>query len=417
MRTLRSVVAGLVCALLLFSCKPDATVSSADMGSAKTYQVDPLQAQPRGVASEIFSHYTFLPLETRSECLIGSIDEIIPYKGYYYLLDKQSKAIFSFDAQGKFVWKIAAEGEGPGEYSALNHLAIDTAQSCIVAMCLQKVICYNLADGRFKKEATFKTGIPEAMVATDTFCHYQNNLHWNGDMNNLRIITKNRSLFEYLPINTDFKGYCLRGVRFFSGNPTATVYFNDYLSNTVYEVTPTRLIARTIIDFGDKQITPEGIRQLGEAQTSSQLTKSWVCSEIREYLETPSFLQFSYGYQGRVYTFLHSKKNQHTYHFRNTWYDDVIYGLVPERWMFANDSALLTWKGADQFLRERAQSPEYYQAEVARLTAETKDPTIKARYETQIALYDQLFQQTGIDKLKETDNPILIWMNLNAKMR
>lgn len=417
MGTLRFVVAGWVCALLLFSCKPDAAVSEADMGSAKTYQVDPTKAQLKGVASEIFSDYTFLPLETKGDCQIASIDEIILYKGNYYLLDKQSKALFSFDAQGKFVWKIAAAGSGPGEYTAVNHMAIDTVQSYLVAMCMDKVICFNLADGRFKKEAHFKTGIPEAMVATDTFCHYQNNLYLNGDLNNLRIITKHKVLNEYLPINTDFKGYCLRGQRFFSGNPDATVYFNDYLSNIVYEVTPTQLIARTIVDFGDKQITAEGIRQLGAAQSASQIAKSWICSEIRDYFETPSLLKFSYGYQGAVYTFLYAKKNQQTYHYRNVWYDDITYGIVPERWMFANDTALLTWKDAGQLLREQAQSPEYYQAEVAKQTAETKDPGIKARYETQLALYKQHYKQTGIDKLKETDNPVLIWMNLNAKMR
>ena len=101
MRTLRFVFVWLV-PCLLFGCSAGSQISNTDEQDVKTYQVDPDQALPQGVASEIFSHYTLLPLETRNDGLIGSIDEIIPYKGNYYILDKQSKAIFAFDAQGKY---------------------------------------------------------------------------------------------------------------------------------------------------------------------------------------------------------------------------------------------------------------------------------------------------------------------------
>ena len=416
MRTLRFVFVWLV-PCLLFACSSAPEISNTNEQDVKTYQVNPDQAQPQGVASEIFSHYTFVPLETPKGHLVGSIDEIIPYKGNYYILDKQSKAIFAFDGQGKFVFKIVSEGRGPGEYTGINHIAIDTAQSKIVAMCLEKVICYNLTDGRFVKDATFKTGVPEAMLASEIFCHYQYNVQRDGSLNNLKIITKNKVLAEYFPINPDFKGYSLRGNRFFTGNPSRTVYVNDYLSDTVYEVTPTRLIARTVVDFGAKQINAEGIRQLGQAQTASFLAKAAYCSDIRDYFETPSILQFSYGYEGRMYTWLYSKKNQTAYHYKGTWFDDIVYGIIPERWVFANDSAFLTWKDASQFLREQADSPEYYRAEIAKQVAEKKDPALMARYENQLKQYSQVYQKAGIDILKDEDNPVLIWMHFNEKFR
>ena len=177
------------------------------------------------------------------------------------------------------------------------------------------------------------------------------------------------------------------------------------------------MIARTVVDFGEKQINAEGIRQLGEAQTASYLEKAAYCSDLREYLETPSIVLLNYSFKNRGYTYLYSKKNQAAYHYKRVWYDDIAYGIIPERWMFANDSALLTWKDASQFLGEQAQSPEYYRTEVAKQVAEKKDPTLMTRYENQLKQYSQIYQKAGIDKLKEADNPILVWMNFNEKFR
>lgn len=416
MKQLLGIILCLSC-ILFASCTSKPKTSYSDTSYATTHQINPDNAQPQGIASMMFSHYSFVPLETNENFLIGTIDEIIPYKGNYYILDKQSKTIFTFDHKGKFKSKIAAVGHGPGEYTDINHIAIDTVQSWIVAMCMEKVICYNRSDGRFVKESIFTTGVPEAMVTTDTFAHYQYNLHWNGAVHNLKIITKNNVLFEYLPINTSYKGYCIRGDRFFAGNPSSTVYFNDYLSDTVYEVTPTRLIARTIIDFGAKQITPEGISRLGEAQTASYISTSSYCSEIRGYFETSSIIFFGYGYKGTRYYYLYSKSNKHEYHYQGTWYDDIAYCILPQNWVFANDSALLTWKDATQFILEREQSPKYYQNEVVKRIKEGSDRRIMNAYDNQVKHHQDIFKSLGMERLKEEDNPILIWMHFNQKFR
>jgi len=416
MKQLLGIILCLSC-ILFASCTSKPKTSYSDTSYATTHQINPDNAQPQGIASMMFSHYSFVPLETNENFLIGTIDEIIPYKENYYILDKQSKTIFTFDHKGKFKSKIAAVGHGPGEYTDINHVAIDTVKSWIVAMCKEKVIYYNLSDGHFVKESIFSTGVPEALVATDTFAHYQYNLHWNGAIHNLKTITNNKVLFEYLPINTNFKGYCLRGNRFFTGNPTATVYFNDYLGDTVYEVTPTRLIARTVIDFGEKQITPEGIRQLGEAQTASYVTKSPYCSEIRDYFETPSIIFFGYGYKGPVYYYLYSKNNGCDYHYKDRWYDDISYSIIPESWVFASDSALLTWKHTAQFIRETVESPAYYRNDIEKRVKEGADRRIMNSYDDQVKHYQEILKKVGMDQLKEDDNPILIWMHFNQKFR
>ncbi|MDR3095059.1 MAG: 6-bladed beta-propeller, partial [Bacteroidales bacterium] len=65
--------------------------------------------------SEIASDVTYIPLETSPECLIGRIDKIISFDDKYYILDRQTESILVFDSTGKYLFKIAQIGNGPGE--------------------------------------------------------------------------------------------------------------------------------------------------------------------------------------------------------------------------------------------------------------------------------------------------------------
>ncbi len=59
----------------------------------------------------------FIFLETNETCLIGKIDKVIFTEKYIYILDTFiSEAVFIFDKEGKFVKKLASQGEGPNEY-------------------------------------------------------------------------------------------------------------------------------------------------------------------------------------------------------------------------------------------------------------------------------------------------------------
>jgi len=66
--------------------------------------------------SEIFSSYKIIPLETREENLISSIDEIKIVDGLIYIFSQGSKSVDLYTIEGRFIRRIRSIGRGPGEY-------------------------------------------------------------------------------------------------------------------------------------------------------------------------------------------------------------------------------------------------------------------------------------------------------------
>ena len=62
----------------------------------------------------------YVPLETNDDCLIGDIDEVQIRNGKIYIADfDKAMALFVFDINGKFLYKISKKGQGPGEYISM----------------------------------------------------------------------------------------------------------------------------------------------------------------------------------------------------------------------------------------------------------------------------------------------------------
>lgn len=395
------LLTALILLLAIVACKNKPALSFAEADNLRTLQVDPDQAVSTGYASEIFSHYSFVPLETSLNCLLGSIDELILYNEHYYILDKLSKSIFAFDLTGRFKFKISAVGHGPGEYLELRNIYIDKQQSCIAAMTGLKVLYYDLADGRFVKEDDFGGREPEALIASDTFCSYGYNIYITGALHNLRTLTPKKNLNEYLPINKDFNGFATRNNRFNSRNETETMYFNEFLGDTIYQITSTKLFAKTYVDFGKKKITPDWIRQLGQEQGLTFIYKSPYCTLLSNYFETESVILFQYVYKGRYYSYYASKKRPNVYHYKS-WKDNLAFGFVPDNTLFATDSCLISWIPVGQF------------REVAKLITE-KQTT--AENNSSVAKYTEILRKQGLDKIPEDANPVLFMMHFHERFR
>lgn len=82
--------------------------------------------------SDLSNSIQFIKLETNPECLIGNINKIINYNGFYYILDNRyANALFKFNAEGKYIDKIHSVGKGPGQYLKLQDFCIDKKNGII----------------------------------------------------------------------------------------------------------------------------------------------------------------------------------------------------------------------------------------------------------------------------------------------
>lgn len=73
----------------------------------------------------------FVPLETSDAGLINEITQIEAYNDRYYIFDQKMSKIKVFSSNGKFLFDIGREGDGPGEYHSINSFFIDEQEKKI----------------------------------------------------------------------------------------------------------------------------------------------------------------------------------------------------------------------------------------------------------------------------------------------
>lgn len=119
-----------------------------------TVSVDISSASPLPL-SEIATDIHPIKLELTDNSLIGRAGRVL-YDGHFILVQNNSpRSILLFDNTGKFIRRIGAIGQGPGEYTTLLDIAADFKNKLVYASSYRKLICYDF-EGRFIRE----TAIP-----------------------------------------------------------------------------------------------------------------------------------------------------------------------------------------------------------------------------------------------------------------
>jgi len=124
--------------------------------------------------------YSFIPLETDSNILIGGITKATVINDYLLILDSRfSKSLYLFDLNGKFINKFGEVGKGPGQFLQPLDFTFDSeSQRLFVLDAGLKVFTYEM-NGKFistidlsiKKVSAFKfekTPVGFALIAGGT---------------------------------------------------------------------------------------------------------------------------------------------------------------------------------------------------------------------------------------------------------
>ncbi len=82
--------------------------------------------------SSLVKKISYIKLETKENCLIGNIDKIQLFNDKIYICDEtKSIAVFVFDKQGHFLFKLARGIGAPGEFTNLSDFVVNERDSCI----------------------------------------------------------------------------------------------------------------------------------------------------------------------------------------------------------------------------------------------------------------------------------------------
>jgi len=102
--------------------------------------------------STIVKNIEYIPLETCPDGLLGRYGSPRFFKNG--ILISGTQALYCFDLQGKFMYKISRIGKGPGEYQRISSYLIDEKRQRIEIMDQRsrKLLRFKLDDGTFIEE-------------------------------------------------------------------------------------------------------------------------------------------------------------------------------------------------------------------------------------------------------------------------
>lgn len=184
----------------------------------------------------------FISLETTDASLLGIINQVQRVNNKLIVVDLyKAQKILVFDMNGKFMHAIGAKGEGPGEYTSLNHVVITPQTVTILDWLTWKYIRYDL-EGNVLYEHRFQKSVPSTLMQLDdnTFIgshtgYFSNNpyqLTWINDQDSiLNTALPFRNAHEE-PAGT--LQYTLDG----------SLLFYHNLCDTIYQIADTKIVPK-----------------------------------------------------------------------------------------------------------------------------------------------------------------------------
>lgn len=138
-----TIIAGVLLVLMEFSC------SKKNNNDTNVIEYGSLVKNAK--MSDLISDCRFIKLETDSESLLGSLDQVEIYKDKIIILDNyKAFSVYMFSIEGKFIQKMGP-GEGPGSFVYPGSFWLDGKGNILILdMMLDKLLKYKILDDKFQ---------------------------------------------------------------------------------------------------------------------------------------------------------------------------------------------------------------------------------------------------------------------------
>lgn len=93
--------------------------------------------------SSFVDSISYIPLETKDECLIGKIRDVIISDSIIFVLKGELNEVLLFDRAGRYLRKISHQGSGPGEYTLIGQIYYNEKRRTL-SVASFKIIEYDL---------------------------------------------------------------------------------------------------------------------------------------------------------------------------------------------------------------------------------------------------------------------------------
>lgn len=284
-----------IVSILFLSC-----LGRADNNVIQIYHINPTSMDV-GLFSDYFEDIKYIKLELDPHNPIGNIKQLIYANNSYYILDNLTNKVFKYDIEGNFIFVINKNGKGPGEYTKIASISINTIDSLLIIFDkLGKAIkYYSMMEGSFQRSTSLKdlpnsiTYVGDGKIAA-FMCFYSR----NQTLNNLLYFTNpDRITNQFLPYTHEenFPYYTTKMFTMKDGK----IYFMPPFYDQVFLLDANNCIPKLQLDFGRYKFQGkifDGANFSGEK--FDKLYKSDMVYTKSDFYEFQDYYYFSFAWKG-----------------------------------------------------------------------------------------------------------------------
>ena len=285
----------------------------------------------------VISEVSYVKLELNDESIIGEVDKIRYLNSRFYIFDKSvTKSVFVFSNSGKYLYKIARLGKGPGEYIFAMDFDVDTLGNIYVYDNARDRLLKYGTTGDFIKEYDTGTYLEEFLLGEDERMIVRNAYKNGPDITaNLGIINlKNQHLETFfkggeIQDNFDIPRFSSHYL-FKSDN---NIYYYARFTNNIYKISNNK-ISKSII-FEPHLFPPDELISKIKKDMKvifENFENNTYLFDIRDIFENSEFVILKYK-KMRDFILLISKATEHKTIFstlkdKNYFGENMIYGVA-----------------------------------------------------------------------------------------
>jgi len=277
-----------------------------------------------GKVSDYFDLVKIIPLETNTNCLIGTKHQLIHFENRLYILDKGQGTLFVFDSDGRFIFKVGEKGDVPQDFMFIGNFFLDKAGRKIYLndAGAKKIFQYSL-DGHLEKTILMKKVAGLFGVTT------QSNIaitYINTDYSINLVNRKGRNLRKFIPFDNKF--HLASKICPFYQFDNSLYYWQD-LNDTIYSIEGFDCNPAVIVDFGKYGLSREQyLNEIEYNEPGNLRPPPKFMYNINYYFEGEYFIffKFLYDYKGisAYYQAIYEKETNQSIIFSPSVFNDYF---------------------------------------------------------------------------------------------
>lgn len=261
----------------------------------------------------------YIQLDTKEECLIMEITQLISTPEKIFIFDVYSQSIFVFDHTGRYLRKLHKVGQGPGEYSMMSAISLDEKGHRVSVVDLgARIISYDMDSFEYLGECGADAVAAEEIGAGEYIVYnslpvVKNGLDYHFHL--LKYNDKGDVEKKYIPIDFE-SGYSMRPIYRFYKQENDLFFYPPFASE-VYRITKDSCIIWYDVTYENLSFPPleylESSKRQGENYVAKLYNEHYIYSV--QLFENKDFLVSLFNVEKGGYIGIYDKNRDKGFYF------------------------------------------------------------------------------------------------------